>query len=282
MALEDLLISTDPTVELQGQIYFDFLQNEARDVVRSPVIGQYVNNTILQAHDLPNAMGRVLVSHLQQAQTIFNPDAIAELILTVCEDSPKVRRGLVADLTKAIEADLAVESMLQPVVNFKGLHAITLARIAHHIYKKGTPVAKQTAFALQSFGANYYGIDIHPAAKIGNGIFVDHATGLVIGATAVVGDNILILHGVTLGATGKRTDGKRHPTVENGVTVGALATVLGDVTIGAEATVGAQAVVTKDVMTGETVVGINKVLDGATKRQRLLDGQDKDTWLYNI
>eukprot|EP00466_Bigelowiella_natans_P004375 jgi/Bigna1/129727/aug1.9_g4435 len=287
MSLENLLQSTDPTVELQGEVFLEMMRAEARELVSSPVIGRYVNHTILQAEDLPDAMARIILSHMRvgapgEAPSIFDPEAVTELITSICSSSPSVRRGMIADLTKTIEADFVVESVLQPFINFKGLHAVSLARIARNLWKRGTPISRQTALALQSHGSMQYGIDIHPAAQIGDGVFVDHATGLVIGATAIVGDNVLILHGVTLGATGKRVDGKRHPTVGSGSSLGALSTVLGDITIGDEATVGAQAVVTKDVMMGETVVGINKVLDGATKRQRMLDGYDEDTWFYNI
>jgi len=282
MAIEDLLQSTHSTVEMQGKLLFNVLQAEAKEAVKSPLIGKWVDETILSARDLPDAMGRILLGHMRSSPALFDMEAARQMVEEICSNSLAVRVGVITDLTKAVEADLAVESILQPFLNFKGLHAITLARISRVLWKREGVHNKHAALALQSHGSMQYGIDIHPTAQIGDGVFVDHATGLVIGATAEVGDNVMLLHGVTLGATGKRVEGKRHPTVGAGSVVGALATVLGDVMIGSEATVGAQAVVTKDVCDGETVVGINKILDGATKRERMLNGGDENTWFYNI
>eukprot|EP00954_Amorphochlora_amoebiformis_P018599 1327189-Amorphochlora_amoeboformis.AAC.3 len=259
MSLEVLLQSTDPTIEIHGQKLFEVLKREAEELADSPVIGAWVREAILDAADLPDAMARIISGHFRSSPALFDQDAATQVMKDICASNVAVRRGVILDLVKALEADFAVESVIQPFLNFKGLHAISLARITRALWLRGTSIARNVALALQSHGSMVYGIDIHPSAKLGNGIFVDHATGLVIGGTAIVGDNVLVLHGVTLGATGKMELGKRHPTVGDNVNLGALSTILGDVTIGSDAVVGAQAVVTKGVAQGETVVGINKV-----------------------
>jgi len=284
MGIQELLMSTHSTVELQGEYLYEMMSEEARETMESPVIGKWIERCVIQAKDLPDAMALVLSSHIgSEREKQFDPEAIQTMLREICATSNRVRRGVIADLTKVVEADPAASSPLQPLLNFKGLHATTMARISRHLWNKATPESKITAYALQSFAAMCYGVDIHPSATIGDGVFLDHAHGVVIGSTAVLGDDIMILHGVTLGASGKGTDGaKRHPTVGSRSVLGALSTVLGDITIGEACTVGAQAVVTKNIGDGETVVGINNVLDKATKKKSLEAGADLDTWFYVV
>ena len=140
---------------------------------------------------------------------------------------------------------------------------------------------------LQSRCAELFSVDIHPAATIGNGVMLDHATGIVIGSTAVVGSDVYMLHGVTLGATGRPTGGrKRHPTVGSRCVLGAGATVLGDIAVGDGCTVGAAAIVTKAVPDDSTVVGVNKVVSRDDVPPSKQDGAptpvDDYTWLYDI
>jgi len=174
---------------------------------------------------------------------------------------PAVLRALVADLAKAFLCDPAAESFLQLALYLKGFHAITVYRVAHDLWIRGGPVNQNAAFMLQSRASELFAVDIHPGATIGNGIMIDHATGVVIGSTAVLGSDIMMLHSVTLGATGKPTAGaKRHPTIGSRVVLGAGSIVLGDVTVGSDSTVGARAIVSKDVEQGSTVVGINVII----------------------
>ena len=137
---------------------------------------------------------------------------------------------------------------------------------------------------LQSEMADVYGVDIHPGARFGRGLTIDHATGVVIGATAVLGSDLYILHGTTLGATGKPTpEGvQRHPTLGDGVTLGAGSTVLGDISVGDGCTVGAAAIVTKDVPAGATVVGVNKVVSLSDVPKEERSEADMHSWFFDI
>lgn len=150
------------------------------------------------------------------------------------------------------EKDPAAKSVLEIIICYPGFHAIIMHRIAHFLWKKKFYLLGRFISNLSRFFTN---IEIHPGAKIGKNFFIDHGSGVVIGETAEIGDNVLIYQGVTLGGTGKEK-GKRHPTVGNNVVIGTGAKVLGPITIGDNAKVGAGSVVTKDVPANATVVGI--------------------------
>ncbi|MCM8758062.1 MAG: serine O-acetyltransferase [Candidatus Omnitrophica bacterium] len=156
------------------------------------------------------------------------------------------------EIKAAQKKDPAVRSFLEVVLLYQGLHAIILHRFAHFFYR-----IKLFFFArlLSQINRHLTGIEIHPGAKLGRGIFIDHGMGVVIGETAIVGDNVLIYQGVTLGGTGLQK-GKRHPTIGNNVVIGAGAKVLGNITVGDNSYIGANAVVIKDVPDNSTVVGV--------------------------
>jgi serine O-acetyltransferase len=153
------------------------------------------------------------------------------------------------------------------------------------MWSEGGAANQGAALMLQSRISELFGVDIHPGAVIGNGVMLDHATGIVIGSTAIVGSDVYMLHGVTLGATGKPTGGKkRHPTIGSRVILGAGCTVLGDVTVADGSTVGALGIVTKDVPEGSTVIGVNKIVsrpEPATAETPAAK-QDDYTWYYDI
>jgi serine O-acetyltransferase len=157
-----------------------------------------------------------------------------------------------ADMLAVDERDPACRSLLQPFLYFKGFHALLCYRIAHRLWRDGRD---SLAFHMQSRMSERFGVDIHPAAQLGRGIMIDHATSVVIGETAVVGDNVSILHEVTLGGTGA-DGGDRHPKIGNGVLIGAGAKVLGNITVGAEARIAAGSVVLADVPSRCTVAGV--------------------------
>lgn len=160
--------------------------------------------------------------------------------------------SLVADFKIIFERDPAARSWLEVLLCYPGLQALCLHRFAHWLYSIGIPFVPRFISHLARF---FTGIEIHPGAQIGEGVFIDHGMGVVIGETAIVGDNSLIYQGVTLGGTGKQT-GKRHPTLGENVVVGAGAKVLGNIQIGNEVRIGAGSVVLKDVPSDCTVVGI--------------------------
>ena len=156
------------------------------------------------------------------------------------------------DLGKVVENDPAARNKLEVLLLYPCVHALIAYRIAHFFYKHNFFFIARLISQLSRF---FTGIEIHPGAKIGKGLVIDHGMGVVIGETAEVGDNVLIYHGVTLGGTGK-DKGKRHPTVGNNVVIGSGAKILGPIKIGDNAKIGANAVVLKEVPEGATAVGI--------------------------
>lgn len=150
------------------------------------------------------------------------------------------------------ERDPAAKSSLEVLLLYPGLHAQVMYRVAHQLWVWQVPIVPRW---LSQLGRFWTGIEIHPGATIGKNLFIDHGMGVVVGETAIIGDNVLLYQGVTLGGTGKEC-GKRHPTVGNNVVIGAGAKVLGNITIGDNSYVGANAVVIKHVPANATVVGI--------------------------
>jgi len=156
------------------------------------------------------------------------------------------------DIQTVRDRDPAARTLLEIILFYPGLHAIWFHRLAHFLYRKRLYTLARMVSHISRF---LTGVEIHPGAKIGRRVFIDHGMGVVIGETAEIGDDVLIYQGVTLGGTGKEK-GKRHPTVESGVVISADATVLGPVRIGKNSRVGAGAVVINDVPPNSTVVGV--------------------------
>ena len=156
------------------------------------------------------------------------------------------------DIKTVKRNDPALHSNLELVFNYPGLWALLFYRLSHFLYIRGLRFLPRLISAIAQFLTT---VDIHPAARLGKGVFIDHATGVVIGETAIVGDNVLIYQQVTLGGV-SLSSGKRHPTVEDNVIIGAGAKVLGNITIGRDAKIGANSVVIRDVPPGCTAVGV--------------------------
>jgi len=156
------------------------------------------------------------------------------------------------EIKAAFERDPAATNYFEVLLTYSGLHAVIFYRITHALWKMRIPFLPRY---LSQLGRFLTGIEIHPGARIGQGLFIDHGMGVVIGETAIIGDNVLLYQGVTLGGTGKER-GKRHPTVGNNVVIGAGAKVLGNITIGDNSYIGSNAVVIKDVPPNSTVVGV--------------------------
>lgn len=163
----------------------------------------------------------------------------------------KTFRSLGSDVAAIRERDPAAANIIEALTCYSGLHAVLIHRWTHFLYQQKLPVIPRI---VSQFNRFLTGIEIHPAAQIGQGFFIDHGSGVVIGETTEIGDNVTLYQGVTLGGTGKET-GKRHPTLREGVTVGAGAKVLGSITIGENAKIGAGSVVIHDVPPNSTVVG---------------------------
>ena len=164
-------------------------------------------------------------------------------------------RAIRADLAIIKERDPAARGTLEILLCYPGFHAVTLHRLSHQLWRLPIPLTPLLARLLSQLGRLLTGVEIHPGARIGRGVFIDHGMGVVIGETAEVGDNCLLYQGVTLGGTGKQ-HGKRHPTLRNNVVVGAGAKVLGAITVGSNTRIGAGSVLLRDVEADSTVVGI--------------------------
>lgn len=215
-----------------------------------PMLASFLHLTVLRHASLY----RVLAFHLSSKLSSSTMDARAlyEVFLRVLEKYPSITEAVAADITACYERDPACDEYCLPLLYYKGFHAIQAHRINHHLWLDGR---KTLAYFLQNRSSEIFGVDIHPAALFGQGIMIDHGTGVVIGETAVLGDDISLLHGVTLGGSGKES-GDRHPKVGNGVMIGANASVLGNIRIGDGAKIGAGSVVVRDVAAHTTVVGI--------------------------
>lgn len=164
-------------------------------------------------------------------------------------------KNLRSDLAAIKERDPAARGLLEILFCYPGLHALTLHRLSHRLWRLQWPLTPLSARILSQLARWITGIEIHPGARIGSGVFIDHGMGVVIGETTVIGDRCLLYQGVTLGGTGKAS-GKRHPTLEPNVVVGAGAKVLGAIVVGTNTRIGAGSVVLRDVEPDSTVVGI--------------------------
>jgi serine O-acetyltransferase len=201
--------------------------------------------------------------------------SLRDVFIQALSDSAFIREALRRDLTAVLQRDPAARGLAQPFLHYKGFHALQAHRVAHWLWGKGR---ESLACYLQSRVSEVFAVDIHPAARMGKGILIDHGTGVVIGETAVVGDDVSLLHEVTLGGTGKEC-GDRHPKVGNGVMIGAGAKILGNVRIGNGSKVAAGSVVLHEVPPHATVAGVPAKIVGhpATDEPALQMDQQLDT-----
>lgn len=227
------------------------VREEARAIVDAdPALATFVHSTVLYKKRLEDAVIARIADRLHSREL---PDVVVrQMFETMLDDWPEWSNIVRIDIAAVYDRDPACERFIEPVLYFKGFHAIQTHRLAHWCWNRGR---KDFALYLQSRSSQVFQTDINPAAKLGKGIFLDHATGLVVGATAVIGDNVSILHGVTLGGTGKET-GDRHPKIGSGVLLGAGATVLGNITVGNCSRVAAGSLVVKAVPNNVTVAGV--------------------------
>lgn len=227
------------------------IRTEAEDIVRrEPELASFIYENILHHDTLETAVAHRVSQRLEHSDV--SSDLIRQAFSDAIGDQPSLGDDFRADIVATIDRDPAASRLIEPVLYFKGFHAIQTHRLAHWLLKKGR---KDFALYLQSRSSAAFQCDINPAAKIGRGIFLDHATGLVVGETAAIDDNVSILHGVTLGGTGKENE-DRHPKIRQGVMIGAGAKILGNIEIGRCARIAAGSVVIKPVPNNVTVAGV--------------------------
>jgi serine O-acetyltransferase len=230
---------------------FARIRQEAEEAARrEPELGLFLAVSILNHNTLEGAVAHRVASRLDHR------DMPAALIRQTFEEAiardPSIGEAFHADIMAVADRDPACLRMMEPVLYFKGFQALQAYRLSHWLLKAGR---RDFALSLQSIASAIFGIDINPAARIGKGVFLDHATSLVVGETTVVEDNVSILQGVTLGGTGKET-GDRHPKIRYGVLIGAGAKILGNIEIGRCARVAAGSVVLQPVPNNKTVAGV--------------------------
>jgi len=230
---------------------WDLIRKDAQELAqREPLMAGMMQSNILRHSSLEKTLAHRIATKISNDE--LAPQILRDVVDSAYAADPLIVDAARADLVAVFDRDPACHTMLQPLLFFKGFQAMQAYRIAHWLWREGR---KELSYFLQMRCSEAFGVDIHPAAVIGKGIMIDHAHSIVIGETARVGDNVSMLHSVTLGGTGKEHD-VRHPTIEDGVLIGAGAKVLGAITVGHCSRIAAGSVVLKEVPPCKTVAGV--------------------------
>ena len=230
---------------------WEIMCEEARvKATEEPILGSYFHATILNHKSFGSALSFRLASKLDNP--MLPTMLIRDVVKEATEDDEEILKAAEIDMLATYARDPACEDLSTPFLFFKGFHALQAYRISHWLWNQDR---KTMARFFQNQISVTLGVDIHPAAKIGSGLMLDHATGIVVGETAVIEDDVSILHSVTLGGTGKET-GDRHPKIRRGVLLASGCKVIGNIEVGEGAKVGAGSVVLQDVPPGVTVAGV--------------------------
>ena len=230
---------------------WDRVRQEAEAIQRTePALATFVMSTVLNHESLEAAIIQRVAGRLGHAS--MTADLISQIYGELVWADRSFGEAFRADILAIADRDPACSRLIEPVLYFKGFHAIQTHRLAHALWNAGR---RDAALYLQSRASEVFQVDINPAARIGRGIFLDHATGLVVGQTAVIEDDVSILQGVTLGGTGKER-GDRHPKIRRGVLIGAGAKILGNIEVGQCARVASGSVVLQPVPRNTTVAGV--------------------------
>ncbi len=238
------------TTGLQDTVWSRLRFEAATAAASEPMLASFLNAAILRHDSFATALAHRIAAKMADPQ--LDVLQMHDVVANALNKQPALADRAAADMLAVDERDPACQSLLQPFLYFKGFHALMSYRIAHWLWTEGR---ETLAFHLQSRCSERFGVDIHPAARIGSGVMIDHATAVTIGETAVVGDDVSLLHEVTLGGTGTE-DGDRHPKIARGVLIGAGAKVLGNITVGEEARIAAGSVVLNPVPARCTVAGV--------------------------
>jgi serine O-acetyltransferase len=231
------------------EIWAQIREEAVGAVEHDRVMCEIISDTVLSHENFGDALAHRLARKL--GDYALSIESLEAIFCEAFSADPGIETAALADLTAVRDRDPACPDLLTPFLFFKGYQAIQAYRFAHWLWKRGrVHLAKH----LQSRVSEIFAVDIHPAARLGQGLLLDHGTGVVIGETSVIDDDVSMLQGVTLGGTGKQC-GDRHPKIRRGVLIGAGAKVLGGITIGEGAKVGAGSIVLEDVHPYTTVVG---------------------------
>jgi serine O-acetyltransferase len=230
---------------------WNIIQEETlRRVKAEPILASFFHSMILEHHSFSSAIANQLANDLSTSSVL--PLMIRNIIKESIKEKEEILEGITKDLIAVKERDPACKFYSTPLLFFKGFRALQSHRVAHWLWNNQRHTL---ALFFQSRASEVYDVDIHPAASIGNGVMIDHGSGVVIGETAIIEDNVSIFAGVILGGTGKER-GNRHPKIREGVLLSSSSIVLGDVEVGKFAKVAAGSVVLQDVEEHTTVAGI--------------------------
>lgn len=239
------------------------IRSEAKQVASAePMLASFFHATILKHNDLGGALSYILANKL--ANAIMPAIALKEIIEEAYLSDPQIIESAAYDIDAVRSRDPAVDKWSTPLLYLKGFHALQSYRVTHYLWQQGR---RALAIYLQNEISVAFDVDIHPAANIGCGIMLDHATGIVVGETSVIENDVSILQGVTLGGTGKE-NGDRHPKIRRGVMIGAGAKILGNIEIGAYAKIGAGSVVLQPVPEHATAAGVPAKIVGKSEDQQ--------------
>ncbi len=257
---------------MDQQTLWQHLVKEAQDfAAREPALKDFLDNALINQPNLESVisqhLAKLLDSHfLSEAQ-------LSSVIDEALSQESGIMNALCRDIVACYERDAACDHYLMPLLYFKGFHALQAYRISHWLF---TQERHMLAFYFQNLISQNFGVDIHPAAQIGSGIMIDHATGVVVGETAVIEDNVSMLHSVTLGGTGTDCGRDRHPKIRRGVLLATGAKVLGNVEVGEGAKVAAGSLVLEDVPAHTTVAGVPARIVGRPTEAEPARSMDQD------
>jgi serine O-acetyltransferase len=243
-------IARSANLQSMDPIWSSVREEAAEAVARDPLLAAFLYSTILNHETLEDAVIHRIAARLDHSDV--GAQLIGQTFRAMVVDNPDWATVVRVDIQAYYDRDPACDRFMMPVLYFKGFHAIQTHRLAHWLWNRGR---RDFALYLQSRSSAVFQTDIHPASRMGKGVFIDHATGLVVGETALIEDNVSILHGVTLGGTGK-AGGDRHPKIRYGVLIGAGAKILGNIEIGHCTKVASGSVVLASVPNNVTVAGV--------------------------
>jgi serine O-acetyltransferase len=281
-------LSTSPAPPLR-QVFSDDnlwerLRQEATEVLaREPVLATLILTTVINRDTFEQAVIHRIA--LRLANGTVSTDLIIDAFTAALRDDPDIGKAFRADIAAVVDRDPATARLIEPLLYYKGFHAIETHRLAHYLWSTNQ---RDLAFYLQSRSSELFQTDIHPAARFGRGIFLDHATGFVVGETTEIEDNVSVLQNVTLGGTGKQI-GDRHPKIKRGTLIGAGAKILGNIEVGPCARVAAGSVVLNPVPANMTVAGVPAKIIGtagcpepARDMDQILSKLAYDSFSYSI
>ncbi len=269
--------------DILDTVWLRLRQEAERALAEAPMLAPLFVDSILNQPGLECAVVHRVSSRLKN--DVVSQQLLIETFSRALSAAPEIGQAMRADLAAVMDRDPACDRLIEPVLYFKGFHALQTHRLAHFLWTNGE---RDFALYLQSRSSDIFQTDIHPAAPFGKGVFIDHATGLVVGETTVVEDDVSLLQGVTLGGTGKEI-ADRHPKVRKGAMIGAGAKILGNIEIGEYARVASGSVVLRAVEAHATVAGIpaktvksGTTSDHAERMDQCLTDLSFDSFAYSI